>query len=67
MIFLDTHDLEESFLKNRVQNMHNVTPGDVQEMTKKYIQPENMTLIVVGDKEKIEKQIEATIKKPLKQ
>jgi len=67
LIFLDTHDLEESFLKNRVQNMHAITPAKVQEMTEKYIQPEKMTLIVVGDKEKIEAQLEETIEKPLKQ
>ncbi len=67
MIFLDTHDLDESFLTNKVKNMHAVTPEKVQEMTKKYIKPENMTLIVVGDREKIENQIPKTIKKTLKQ
>jgi predicted Zn-dependent peptidase len=44
-----------------------VTPEQVQKMTKKYIKPEKMTLIVVGDKQKIEKQIEETLKQPLKQ
>ncbi|MBT8186592.1 MAG: insulinase family protein [Croceitalea sp.] len=67
MIFLDTHDLDESFLTNKVQNMHAVTPEKVQEMTKKYIKPENMTLIVVGDKAKIQNQIQETIQTPLKQ
>lgn len=67
LIFLDTHDLEESFLTNKVKNMHAVTPEKVQEMTKKYIQPENMTLIVVGDKAKIESQIQETVQQPLKQ
>jgi len=67
LIFLDTHDLDESFLKNKVKNMHAVTPEKVREMTKKYIRPENMILIVVGDKIKIESQIQETILKPLKQ
>ena len=67
MIFLDTHDLDESFLTNKVKNMHAVTPEKVQEMPKKYIKPENMTLIVVGDKAKIQDQIQETVKKPLKQ
>lgn len=67
LIFLDTHDLDESFLTNKVQNMHAVTPGKVREMTRKYIKPENMTLIVVGDKEKIESQIQQTMQQPLKQ
>ncbi|WP_343486502.1 pitrilysin family protein [Allomuricauda sp. d1] len=67
LVFLDVHDLDESFLKNKVQNMFEVTPEKVSEMTKKYIRPENMTLIVVGDKQKIENQIQETIQKPLKQ
>tara|TARA_R110000868_G_scaffold27904_3_gene105192 strand:- start:33 stop:1418 length:1386 start_codon:yes stop_codon:yes gene_type:complete len=67
MIFLDTYDLDESFLTNKVKNMHAVTPEKVQEMTKKYIKPENMTLIIVGDKEKIEYKMNKPIKAPLKQ
>ena len=67
LIFLDTHDLDESFLTNKVKNMHAVTPEKVREMTKKYIKPENMTLIVVGDKAKIEDQIQETMQQPLKQ
>jgi len=67
LIFLDTHDLDESFLTNKVASMHAITPEKVQEMTKKYIKPENMTLIVVGDREKIESQIPKPIKKELKQ
>ncbi|NHF59219.1 insulinase family protein [Flavobacteriaceae bacterium TP-CH-4] len=67
LIFLDTHDLDESFLTDKVKNMHAVTPAQVKEMTKKYIKPENMTLIVVGDKEKIKDQIPETIGEPLKQ
>ena len=67
LIFLDTHDLDESFLSNKVKNIHSITPEKVQEMTRKYIRPENMTLIVVGDKTKIEDQIQETVQKPLKQ
>jgi len=60
--FLDLHDLPDSWLENKVKNVMAVTPEQVQEMTKKYIQPENMTLIVVGDKEKIQNQINETLK-----
>jgi predicted Zn-dependent peptidase len=67
LIFLNTHDLDESFLKNKVANMHAVTPEQVSELTRKYLRPENMTLIVVGDKEKIEGQLEQTLEQPLKQ
>jgi predicted Zn-dependent peptidase len=67
LIFLDTHDLDESFLTNKVENMLAVTPEKVQEMTQKYINTDNMTLIVVGDKAKIQDQVLETVKKPLKQ
>ncbi|WP_324721002.1 M16 family metallopeptidase [Salinimicrobium sp. HB62] len=62
--FLDVHDLPESFLVNQVKNINSVTPQQVQAMAKKYIQPEKMTLIVVGDKEKIKDQVSETMKTP---
>lgn len=61
--FLDLHELDESWLENKVQNILAVTPEKVSEMTKKYIKPENMSLIVVGDKEKINDQVLETVKK----
>lgn len=64
--FLDVHNLDESFLVNQVKNINAVTPQQVQEMAKKYIQPEKMTLVVVGDKEKIKDQIKETIAQPVK-
>lgn len=67
LVFLDTHDLDESFLSNKVANMHAITPEQIMEMTKKYIRPEQMTLIVVGDKAKIEGQLEQSLELPLKQ
>lgn len=64
--FLDIHNLDESFLVNQVKNINAVTPQQVQEMAKKYITPEKMTLIVVGDKEKIKDQVKETIAQPAK-
>ena len=55
--FIDLHGLPESFLTNQVQNIHAVTPQQVQQMTQKYIQPKNMTLVVVGDRKKIDPQL----------
>ena len=55
--FLDLHELDESWLENKVKNIHAITPEQVSEMTKKYIRPEDMTLIVVGDKAKINDQV----------
>ncbi|WP_420593242.1 M16 family metallopeptidase [Robiginitalea biformata] len=67
LVFLDTHELDESFLENKVANMHAVTPEKIMELTRKYIRPENMTLIVVGDKAKVESQLQETVELPLKQ
>ena len=44
-----------------------VTPEKIMELTRKYIRLENMTLIVVGDKAKIESQLQETVELPLKQ
>ena len=67
LIFLDTHDLDESFLTNKVSNMRAVSPEQISELTRQYIRPEDMFLIVVGDKEKIESQIDQTLDVPIRQ
>jgi zinc protease len=54
---LKLQGLPESYLANYVKNVHAVTPRDVQQMTSKYIRPDDMTLVVVGDKKKVEEQI----------
>lgn len=64
--FLDIHNLPESFLVDQVKNINAVTPEQVQAMAKKYIQPGKMTLIVVGDEEKIKEQVKETVKIPAK-
>src|SRR5690606_33908943 len=58
--FLDMHGLPESWLENKVENIMSITPEQVSEMTKKYIRPEDMTVIIVGDKEKVKMQVEET-------
>ncbi len=55
--YLNTYDLPEEFLTERVKNIYAVTPEQVSEMTKKYIRPDDMTMVIVGDKAKIEQQI----------
>lgn len=55
--FLDLHGLPESFLTNQVQNIYAVTPEQVSETTAKYLNPKDMTLVVVGDKKQIDKQL----------
>lgn len=57
--FLDFHDLDESHLTDRVKNIHQVTPEKVQQMARDYFRYENMTLVLVGDKKQLEKQIKS--------
>ncbi|UII30493.1 insulinase family protein [Fulvivirga ulvae] len=57
LVYLDVYDLDESFLTNKVQNIYAVTPEKIREMAQKYIRPEGMTLVIVGDKKVIEQQI----------
>ena len=55
--FVDFHGLDESYLTNYVKNVMSVTPGQVQQITQKYIDPQKMTLVVVGDRSKVESQL----------
>jgi zinc protease len=57
--FIDLHGLDESYLTDRVKNIHQVTPEKVQEMAQEYFQYEDMTLVLVGDKKQLEQQIKS--------
>lgn len=55
--FLDLHGLKDDYLTNYVKNVHAVTPKDVQRITQTQIRDKDMTLVIAGDKKKIEDQI----------
>ncbi|GAB3642424.1 M16 family metallopeptidase [Spirosoma arcticum] len=55
--FVDFHGLDDSYLSNYVKNVMAVTPEQVQQTTQKYINPQTMTVIVVGDRSKVESQL----------
>lgn len=55
--FVDLQGLGEDYLKTYVQRVNGVTPDEVKETTGKYIKPELMTIVVVGDKAKISEQL----------
>jgi predicted Zn-dependent peptidase len=57
MTNLSLHGLPDSYLTNYVKNVYAVTPGDVEHISQKYLRPEDMTLVIVGDKKKVEDQI----------
>jgi zinc protease len=55
--YVDLQGLGEDYLKTYVQKVNAVTPADVQKMATEYIKPEQMTIVVVGDKAKITDQL----------
>ena len=57
LAFLNLHRLPETYLTNYVQNVINVSPGDVQRIAQTYLRPEKMAVVVVGDREKIAAQL----------
>ncbi|UPL48867.1 M16 family metallopeptidase [Hymenobacter sublimis] len=65
---LDLHGLPDSYLTEQVKNINAVTPQQVSETARKYVRPEAMTIVVVGDKKIIDPQIkkfQATRKKAM--
>jgi zinc protease len=57
--FIDIHGLDDSYLTDRVKNIYAVTPEKVSQMTRDHLKYEDMTLVLVGDKKLLEKQISA--------
>ncbi len=55
--YVDFQGLGESYLKTYVAKVNAVTPADVQKMTADFIKPEEMTIVVVGDKATIADQL----------
>lgn len=58
--FLDRYGLPDSYLTNLVQNMYKVTPEKISEIAKNQFKYENMRVVMVGDKESVQKQISAS-------
>jgi zinc protease len=57
--FVDLHGLPADYLNGYVQRIYAVTPAQVQEVAKKYIQDDKATIVVVGDRKVIEEQVKA--------
>jgi zinc protease len=55
--YVDFQGLGENYLKTYVAKVNGVTPADVQKITQSYINPDEMTIVVVGDKAKIAEQL----------
>jgi predicted Zn-dependent peptidase len=55
--FVDEQGLGEDYLPKYVARVNAVTPDDVKKLTAEYLKPEQMTIVVVGDKAKISDQL----------
>jgi predicted Zn-dependent peptidase len=58
LAFLDKHGLPDSYLANFVKNIHSITPEQVSAIAKKHLDYKKMLVVMVGDKNAIQKQIE---------
>jgi zinc protease len=54
---LDLHGLPETYLTHAVADIYAVQPGDIQHLAQDYLKTDDMTLVIVGDKKKIEKKV----------
>jgi zinc protease len=57
MQFLDLHGLPQSYLTDAVKTIHAVTPEDVRTIMNDQIRDADMTIVIVGDRKAIEKQV----------
>ena len=54
---MNYNELDKNYLDTYVQKLSAVTAKDVQDMAKKYLNLDRMTMVVVGDKSKIDEQL----------
>ena len=55
--FVDLHKLGDSYLDTYVQKIYAVTPPQVEQIAQKYIDAQKLTMVVVGDKQKVAEQV----------
>ncbi len=58
LAFTRLQGIGDDYLTNYVKNVYSVTPADVQRMAKNHLRDEEMTLVITGDKTKVEQQID---------
>ena len=57
--YVDLHKLGDDYLDKYVQNIYAVSAPQVQQMAEKYINTQKLTMVVVGDKQKVADQLTA--------
>jgi predicted Zn-dependent peptidase len=56
--FVDQYGLGDGYLSSYVKNILAVTPDQVRQTAVRYLDPDHMTITVVGDKKQVEAQLE---------
>jgi predicted Zn-dependent peptidase len=51
---MNYNELDRNYLDTYVQKINAITAQDVSDMVKKYLATDRMTIVVVGDKSKID-------------
>lgn len=62
LAFLNLHGLPDEYLTGYVKNVYSVKPEDVKRMARTYLRDQNMTLVITGDKGKIDQQVSEFVK-----
>jgi len=55
--FVDSQGLSRSYLSEYVQKVMGVQPAEIRAVTEKYLLPDKMAFVIVGDKSKIAEQV----------
>lgn len=55
--FVDLHELPDTYRTEYVKHVMAVTPAEVQRVMRTYLRPENMSIVVVGDRKVIQDQV----------
>jgi len=62
LAFLNLHGLPDEYLTGYVRNVYAVKPEDVKRIARTYLRDQDMTLVVTGDKNKIDQQVTEFVK-----
>jgi len=57
LAYMRLHGLPKDYLETYVDRIYAITPEDVQRIMKEYIRPEDMLLVVTGDRAQVEQQL----------
>ncbi|RPI24115.1 MAG: insulinase family protein [Acidobacteria bacterium] len=63
LAFLALHGLPDDYLTGYVKAVHSVKPEDVRRIAQTYLRDQDMTLVVTGDKSKMDTQVGEFVKK----